>query len=1203
MQKQDPRYHVGKGRLTIGNKDLARHFLELYGTPSERDAWRSRGRGRDGVRGRNGDSRAPSRQSTSSSSEEPPSIVHLAGQTLRFAKFSDRPFPRRVEELNTLPFVDPKAEYDEKQLEKDIGDPVPFHKLQFGRRTRNPDGRFTNTFSIEWEVLLSSEETPEVMFDVPQREVEVRFRKMRYPDSIHYAVVIPWPRVLSMLWDDGATSGEYSAMFHLEVAPSFERLPETRDGRGTRLKLNFLSFHDDCSHEPLAPYISTTMRIVFNDRPSLVQFRDAAKRAFGFAVKPRWTAIAGERLRLFERIEEVERWMETLDLRVALQCSALYSNGYLNPSEVLSLRTDIDKLVDLEQYRDKPQTLANLLSLFADRLERSQYAAMSMRSTAEVNPAPLHTLLQDVAATASAETKQRPGKSTMIPACAAIVTPTSVHLEGPYMDQSNSVLRMYPDHQHYFLRLKFANEDHLPLFNDRDVDSRLFVRYRVGVTLREGLMIGGRHFEFLAYSLSALRQHSVWMVTPFEHPTRGLVTAETIRDSLGDFSQVWNCPARYGARLAQAFTATEPSIVLTHDNIIEVADKTHKGSGAVFTDGVGCMSLEVLEEVWNNLIENRPHYRAKMDFPATVFQFRLGGFKGLLSLNPLIPGMKVHVRPSMNKFDAPNSLGLEIAKSFERPRPFFLNRPFVMLLESRGIPCDVFLTLQRNAVKDIEAATSSLLSASSMAETYGLGGTFRIKYILRDIHDALGLDLQHMDGCTAFSDSFLDHILEVGKANALREIRFRARIPVPNSWTLIGIADEFNILKRNEIYACVHKPGDPEPHWITGPALVTKSPSLGPGDAQFVTAIGKPPPDSPFLLEQFPLKNCVVFSCRGVRPLPSMLGGGDLDGDEFNIVQYEPLFPESPADPDDFTPADKKELDRPCTIDDVVDFIVDYINNDLVGRLATEHLILADQHPDGVNYSNCHQLAQLYALSLDFMKTGTPINHEDIPKMLNDMKPDYLQREQQAGNKSTKFYPSQRALGHMFREPELQVDFDEAKKEKEQLLEHANGSTEDILHAAVRALVSKFVDLSQTAPPKEELLNRYSEELRHISLTTSSGPRTDEATEGEAVMGVILSKTSHPKIRLDRVHRLRLQMTDLVNSVRDVFRGREGDSLEEQLGRAWQGWAYARAQGSSFGARSFALIALGSIFEFVEELSPTSRRSGELSPDVHESVC
>lgn len=58
--------------------------------------------------------------------------------------------------------------------------------------------------------------------------------------------------------------------------------------------------------------------------------------------------------------------------------------------------------------------------------------------------------------------------------------------------------------------------------------------------------------------------------------------------------------------------------------------------------------------------------------------------------------------------------------------------------------------------------------------------------------------------------------------------------------------------------------------------LVTRSPVIHPGDAQILYAIGAPPPDSPFSGEGNHLPNCVVFSSRGFRPVPNMLGGGDL---------------------------------------------------------------------------------------------------------------------------------------------------------------------------------------------------------------------------------------------------------------------------------------------------------------------------------------
>ncbi len=52
-------------------------------------------------------------------------------------------------------------------------------------------------------------------------------------------------------------------------------------------------------------------------------------------------------------------------------------------------------------------------------------------------------------------------------------------------------------------------------------------------------------------------------MNPFYHVKRGLnVNAAIIRDTLGDFkgTELLKCPSKYAARLAQAFTATDPSV-------------------------------------------------------------------------------------------------------------------------------------------------------------------------------------------------------------------------------------------------------------------------------------------------------------------------------------------------------------------------------------------------------------------------------------------------------------------------------------------------------------------------------------------------------------------------------------------------------------------------------------------------------------------
>lgn len=54
--------------------------------------------------------------------------------------------------------------------------------------------------------------------------------------------------------------------------------------------------------------------------------------------------------------------------------------------------------------------------------------------------------------------------------------------------------------------------------------------------MKEGLYLGHQKFEFLGYSQSSLKDATVWFVAPFRDKDGATVTAESIRNSLGDFS-------------------------------------------------------------------------------------------------------------------------------------------------------------------------------------------------------------------------------------------------------------------------------------------------------------------------------------------------------------------------------------------------------------------------------------------------------------------------------------------------------------------------------------------------------------------------------------------------------------------------------------------------------------------------------------------
>lgn len=65
-------------------------------------------------------------------------------------------------------------------------------------------------------------------------------------------------------------------------------------------------------------------------------------------------------------------------------------------------------------------------------------------------------------------------------------------------------------------------------------------------------------------------------MNPFHSEVHGWVDSAAIRMTLGDFSGVLRQPAKYAARMAQAFTATDPAVKITRDQWEEVDDLGNK---------------------------------------------------------------------------------------------------------------------------------------------------------------------------------------------------------------------------------------------------------------------------------------------------------------------------------------------------------------------------------------------------------------------------------------------------------------------------------------------------------------------------------------------------------------------------------------------------------------------------------------------------
>ena len=107
-----------------------------------------------------------------------------------------------------------------------------------------------------------------------------------------------------------------------------------------------------------------------------------------------------------------------------------------------------------------------------------------------------------------------------------------------------------------------------------------------------------------------------------------------------------------------------------------------------------------------------------------------------------------------------------------------------MALEDRGVDKKTFIRLQEEAKASINRSSHSLAKFSCLLTKHNLAGKFHLAFILEQL-SKLGLDFKDIIGGT-----FFERLLRFSMNHALREVKFKARIPVPNSYQLVGVADE-----------------------------------------------------------------------------------------------------------------------------------------------------------------------------------------------------------------------------------------------------------------------------------------------------------------------------------------------------------------------------------------------------------------------------
>lgn len=333
----------------------------------------------------------------------------------------------------------------------------------------------------------------------------------------------------------------------------------------------------------------------------------------------------------------------------------------------------------------------------------------------------------------------------------------------------------------------------------------------------------------------------------------------------------------------------------------------------------------------------------------------------MVSLDSRLQGECLFLRESMIKFPGSDSTDIEICGAANKPLPLYLNQQIIKILEDMGVEDDFFLDHQAKEVERLRMITSSPINASTFLRTQAVGEPIHLPWFINKLK-SLKLSFH--------ADNFLRDVLEIAVLIELRALKHKARIPVQKGYTLYGIMDETGVLEEGQIFCIIEING--KPRIITGKDLIiTRSPALHKGDIQVVTGVTVPA-NSPLLQ----LRNCICFSQKGSRDLPSKLSGGDLDGDLYQIIFDPEARPKQVFQPADYCAKAPVELHRPVERQDMTDFFVKFMETDQLGRIATLHKIFADQKDDGVLNSDCLKLAEMHSTAVDFSKSGIPVRHQ-----------------------------------------------------------------------------------------------------------------------------------------------------------------------------------------------------------------------------------